>query len=779
MRFFAHSCLLYVLFLTSSLLHAQTRFLLSGLVTDSASGEPLVAVTIRVAGTSYGTITNSNGLYNLSLERGKQTVIVSSIGYHPETLQVNVVSAVTRNIKLQESPVIVPEMVISAEDPAIEIIRKAIANKRKWMDRLTSYSFEAFTRQTLRRDTAIASITESYSTGYMRGGDTLREVIKQKRQTQNIPLDDNSAAVRGIVNFNEDRISLFRISINNSSSGYTFVGPTAPDALEYYDYKLLGVSEMNGIEIYTIRMTPKSRIKPLFDGTIIIADETFAVMGVDVVPNETFAIPFIKEISLRYKQQFSLYDSLFWMPSDIRIAGFFGVSFIGISLPKIGIEQTSAIYDYKVNVPIPDSILKKPRLAVDSSAAVFDSLFWQQTDVLPLTQEEQTAYQSLDSTQTLEKQFEPKGPLASIGDDGTGLFLDYIDARFNRVEGFFFGGRYSYDSLPYNITARASAGYGFSDTTFKFNAGATVFTSTKRSLGFGTDVYHRLGNIPDEGYYGPIAISLMSLIDKNDYRDYYFAKGWRAFTLYKPTRTLSMELGYQSEKQTSMRNNTDYSLFGRGKVFRQNPLIQEGTMNSLALHFRWGREPVPLGLISTNAFELTIEHSSPSMTGGDFDFTGYRGMLEWNVVTFGGDLLFPPKLGFKLSAGTTSGSPPPQRYFALDSRASGYAPFGVLRGSNVKEFSGNRFVMLNIEHNFRSVPFLLLDMPFLYKNSIELIVHSSIAQTWVGTTSTSNGWYSEAGIGINRIFDILRMDITYRIAEPGSVWLSMSAANLF
>ena len=132
----------------------------------------------------------------------------------------------------------------------------------------------------------------------------------------------------------------------------------------------------------------------------------------------------------------------------------------------------------------------------------------------------------------------------------------------------------------------------------------------------------------------------------------------------------------------------------------------------------------------------------------------------------------------KVSAGTIAGKLPPQREFVLDSRASGYAPFGVLHGSNIKELHGNRYVMLNLEHNFRNVPFLWLNIPFLYRNSIELIAHGSFAQTWRGNISTSKGWYSEAGIGISRMLDIFRFDVTYRLKEPRNIFITLGVASL-
>ncbi|MBI5021518.1 MAG: carboxypeptidase-like regulatory domain-containing protein [Ignavibacteriales bacterium] len=758
---------------------SQDIYTIRGIVTDASNNDYLAAANIRLLGTSKGTITNVQGRYSLSIGAGTHTLVFSYLAYQPETLAINLTESVVKDIQLKPSPIQLPEFLVLAEDPAIEIIRKAIANKRSWMDKLKSYKFDAFSRQVIRRDTAIASITESYSTGYMLIGDTLREVVKQKRQTENIPGTENFAAVHRIINFNDDEIKLFNVGVNRKSTSFTFVGPTAPDALDYYDYKLMGTSVVNGFEIYKIRMIPKSRLRPLFDGIITIAEGTYAVMGVDVKPNETFTFPFVKDIDLRYKQQFGLFDSLFWMPIDNRISGGLSVSIVGITMPRFGIEATSSIYDYKINITIPDTVLKKPRLAVDSSSIKFDSTFWAQNEVLPLTADEQKAYKSLDSTQTLDKQFKPSGPLMALSDDGVGGILNYLDVRFNRVEGFFFGGRYEMDTVTNFLSLNGSGGYGFSDKRFKYEVGTTIFLSKDRKLKAGGSYYYKLDNVPDDGYFGSFAITLMSLIDKNDYRDYFLTKGWNAFIEYEPRRTLSGTISFLNEKQSSMINSVTRGLFSSQKSFRLNPPIAEGNFRSLQFDFRFGDSPAPLDLVPRDAIELRIEHSSSKLLKSDFNFTRYRVDVDFNLPTYAQSLLFPPSLKFRVSGGISNGTLPQQRLFVLDSRASGVAPFGVLRGSGIKEFRGDRFLKFNIEHNFRSTPFLAMDIPYFYRNGIEIILHGSFAQTWLANATTSNGWYSEMGIGVSKIFDILRADFTYRMKEPKQFYFTLSVANIF
>jgi len=647
------------------------------------------------------------------------------------------------------------------------------------MDKLHSYRFEAFTRQVLRRDSAIASISEAYTTGYMRSGDTLREVVRQKRQTENLPANENAAAVRRMVNFNEDRITLFSINVNQKASSYTFVGPTAPDALEHYDYRLLRTSSMNGVDVYTISVTPKTRLVPLFSGTIMIADGTFAVMGVDLKPNETLTIPFLRNIDLRYRQQFALHDALFWMPADIRIDGGFTVSIVGFSLPRVGIEQTSSIYDYALNAVIPDSVIARKPVTVDSSAAKFDASYWSSHEVLPLTPEEHAAYGSLDSTQTLDKQFEPKGPLSSLGGEGAGALFDFASMHFNRAEGFFLGAHGRTESLLPHTALYGELGVGFSDNLAKFRLGMTVYVPGTKALGLGAEVFRSLDHLPDGGYYGALVNSLTALIDKNDYRDYYYAHGYRAYVTARPSRRLLATASFLSEQDYSAFATTDYSLFNNSDPYRYLPPITDGALRLVRLELRLGPEEEALGLTSRNALEISVEHSSPSLASSEFDYTRYHGTLELSASTFASGLLFPPMLHAQISAGGSRGTLPPQRQFNIDSRSSGYAPFGVLRGSRVREFGGDAFVLVTLEHNFRSLPFLALNLPFLYRNSIELIVHAAAAQAWSGPVSTTGGWYGEAGIGVARIFDIVRTDLTWRFRDPQRFYFSVAVSTLF
>jgi hypothetical protein len=277
-------------------------------------------------------------------------------------------------------------------------------------------------------------------------------------------------------------------------------------------------------------------------------------------------------------------------------------------------------------------------------------------------------------------------------------------------------------------------------------------------------------------------IAVAAVGNKSDYRDYYYANGWRGTFQARPLGQLSLQIEYRNEDERIATSITDFSIFDRRKSFRQNPPIVEGMMRNVRALVSYGDEPVPFGLVTRNFVELELEHSSTGLLASSFDFTRVIFRGEARITTFASRLLFPPSLNIKLTAGTSSGTLPPQRMFSLESRYDALGPFGVLRAGEVKEFAGDRFVSLSMEHNFRSTPFLFLDIPYLYRNSIELILYGSVAQTWSSSAlpfgRTTNGWYSEAGFGISRILTLFRLDVSYRFMQPRGFFLTFGVAQL-
>jgi hypothetical protein len=761
--------LLLLLVLAPLTTHAQH---VQGVVRDAATGDPIAAATIQAIGTRLGTITNPSGVFSINLNAQSTRLLVRSLGYLPDTVSIAPDRTDVLEIRLTPSPIILPEVSATTEDPAIGIMRKAIDRKKQWIDRLATYRMDAFTRQILRIDTAIGSITESMSKGYWRAGDTLREVIVQKRQTENIKQQFNFASVGTILNFNEDRIRF---------AGYIFEGPTAEDAFDYYDFKLISTRGTRERPVYDIRMIPLRRTTPLFTGSVSIEGDSYALVGIDVSPNEAFGLPFVRNWNIRYRQQFSQVDSSYWMPVDIRIDARFVVKVPMVSFPPFGFSQTSVLSSYAVNVPLPDSLFHRRRLTVDTSSARFDSTAWQQAAVLPLTTEEMTAYRTLDSTKTLESQLKPGGIGGGLlsGDGGTSA-LNYADIAFNRVEGFHLGVRGRIDSLSRYAQLRGGFAYGFSSKKTTWNAGGTVFSDPGRTFGLGFDYEAEYHRTPGWNSYESLFNTLNALLAKADYYDYFRSEGWRTAATFVPSDIFRATLTYNHELHTDAPKTTDFSILYPSRAYRDNFPADPGRLRSVGAEVRIGRDDLPIDILTTNAAGFSVEHADPSVFGGDFSFTQVNAYGTIAVPTFTQRFLYSPQLRLRASGGFSAGTLPHQRYFAVETSVGSAAAFGAMRAMTGREFRGTSYAAFSLEHNFRSLPFLWLGIPFLYENNIELVLTSGAANAWGGTglPARPDGWYYEAGFGISRLFELLRMDFTWRLSSPGGFMWTVGFANL-
>jgi hypothetical protein len=168
-----------------------------------------------------------------------------------------------------------------------------------------------------------------------------------------------------------------------------------------------------------------------------------------------------------------------------------------------------------------------------------------------------------------------------------------------------------------------------------------------------------------------------------------------------------------------------------------------------------------------------IEHSDNALLKSDFTYTRYKLASHSKLVTMGSDLLFPQTLSVIASGGFSHGTLPYQRQFDIIAGLGGFGQIGAIRGVNSREFYGDWFYSMIVEHNFRRAPFLWLGISPLYRTNWEFILTGTIA-----STRNSSGIYSEAGFGINNIFDLLRVDLTYRLVAPRAIIISLSLADI-
>jgi len=161
-------------------------------------------------------------------------LVISYIGYQTRQIEINGSKNYKLDIELEPAILHLESITVTAdkEDPAITIMRKVIRNKKNWKKKLKSYKAKAYTRNLVENDSTIISILESVSDLYWDFNRGAREqFIAKKKSKQMGYLAEMNAGSKNMFNFYDDNIMLLN---------HKYVGPTHPDAFNYYDYKLIG-----------------------------------------------------------------------------------------------------------------------------------------------------------------------------------------------------------------------------------------------------------------------------------------------------------------------------------------------------------------------------------------------------------------------------------------------------------------------------------------------------------------------------------------------------------
>lgn len=115
MRKSIHFIFVVLLLCVSMSAFAQSKYTVSGILTDTRNGEALIGVTIYVKELSTGNISNAYGFYSLTLPKGNYTLIYSYIGYTSIEKQLLLERDVRMDVALTEESKLIQEIVIEGE----------------------------------------------------------------------------------------------------------------------------------------------------------------------------------------------------------------------------------------------------------------------------------------------------------------------------------------------------------------------------------------------------------------------------------------------------------------------------------------------------------------------------------------------------------------------------------------------------------------------------------------------------------------------------------------
>ncbi len=505
---------LFVLLSLSSLIPLFAQTSVSGVVKDSKTGETLPFVSIYFKGTTTGTQSDIPGKYFLSINKGVDSVVFSSMGYATLTLPVKSNQSNLLNVVMDEGGIEIEEVTVKEtrkrikDTTAIKVYREVVKHKQD--NRMSSYAFYSY-KDHVKMEFDLFNVSEGITEkkffkpfGFIfenldtteKGEVYLPFLIKEQiydqyyrsdpEASKRIVLADqfsgvNNSSVGALLDARFDQIDVYdNVIILNDKS---FIGPFASGALINYNYYLYDSFYVDSMFIYELIFTPKSPQNLAFYGYAHIDKETWGIKEIEMRIAEKANINFVNDFYL--KQAYELTDSAGWFlqGEEMHKAVNIGKNENSTSwLIKKNITRDSI----SVNVPIDPKIFKGDAIQFQPLARERDAEYWSEARIDSLSESEAGIYYMVDTVQSTKAYnkyywwfYLATSAYFKAGPVEFGRFYKFVS--WNDIEGvrLRFGGRTTTD-FSKKVMLDGYVAYGTKDESQKWKYNFGLQTHLKR-----------------------------------------------------------------------------------------------------------------------------------------------------------------------------------------------------------------------------------------------------------------------------------------------------------
>lgn len=765
--------ILLLIFLITFMNYSWSQhFSISGKIFDSATKKPIPGANIRIENSNRGTYSTRMGFFHLPKVFLNEKIIVSSIGYEKKMIEAMKNTKDTLVIFLSPIPFLLPSIEKVSDIEVDEIIRRAIRIKKDNLAKIKTLQARIYSKMfvelrgpmlerskhpqlTINNFFGIGTLKDSLEIEFVKNfiletfsnlfADYSKDFkiveITERRQTSNFPAKANLIAFTEFYNFFEEKLNILNT---------VFITPLAENALDYYQFKLLGKQLYGDYYVYDIQVEPKTQIFPTFVGTIKIMENTYNLLEIDLQPSELNGIPILD--SVFFEQKFNQLNDTIWQPTYFQFSAKLNLRILENLLDfSLTFRATSIVSDAIINQPLPDSIYDKSKrrnLTVSPQADSSIAEFWENNSLREVSKEEIEIYRRID---TISKKIDLPYIIPNALKSKNfyfGLNLFSISGHYNRVVGYSFSFEPFFKYKNYKLKFKPYYSFGQ-----KKSFGAISLEHINGNFASNLSVFSMIDYISIERECSPSLSSILAYLFHWDYYDYYLKDGINIFSEYK-TESFAISLGYEKSQHSSLLKTTDKSLFSNTK-WRNNPKIEEGSFQHLSFEIDIGSYFASKSFIGNFLVESENKTSFSTRTRLIF---GVNRTTNLPFVLFDCSMFLklpllytgytPISLYFRLDYGKSTKDLPLQFHFRLPVGLLFSAPFGKYGGTEY--YSGVLSLILS------DICWRWLGLPKFEKRGLELILSIAMGRTFNQSQksiyeTTGKIGYSEIGIGFSKI----------------------------
>jgi len=824
------SFILFLLLLNCICFDANAQFKLRGIVTDSLTGMALPFVSVQLKGTSTGTMTDNSGKFTLSVPFSAHQLSVSSIGYRVKLIGISTIRQGSLRIQLAPTSYGIAGVVVKPvkrkyrkkNNPAVEFVTKVIEYKglhnpmnkdyyRYEHDERIEIALNNFQKEENKKLLQRYGFLTNYiDTSKLSGKPILpvssKEMVedyyyqKSPRTEKRIVIAKKNAGIEQMLP--EEGIEQFLGEVFKDVDIYAndiplflrpFVSPLSEAATGFYKYYLMDTLMVAGERCADLAFVPFSSQSPGFTGHLYVTlDGSYFVQKV--------RLNFPKDINLNFIRDMSIGQEFSRAPDGTRLLmrDDMEVEFSILSITNgFYARRTNTYTGHSFEPPSNMDVFKeKSNKTIDHAATSRPDSFWE-------AQRVDTTYNNRKTVEHMLQQLR-SDPLYHVTEKVFAVLVTgYIETTVpnnkvtlgpiystissNTAEGVRLRvGGLTTASLNDHLFGKGYVAYGTYDRKVKYQAGLEYSFDKKQKLAYEYPVHsvsiaysydvNRLGQqystLPDN--------VLLSLKRQNDDKITYQRKIEFNYNreLYSQL-SYGLDIRYHSEDATRYLpfiNNTDgnsVNSYAMGEAqFRIRYAPGEKIYQTPTKRYSINRN-VPVFILSHIIASKGVLGSSYNYSRTEFSFRKRFWFSEFgnaNII---------------LRSGKVWSKDPFPLLIIPNANLSYIVQYDSYSMMNATEFINDQYVSWDLDYNLSG--FVLNRIPLIQDLKLREILSfrgvygslddkndpslsKGLFRFPAGTYKMGKDPYMEAGVGVENIFKVLRIDYVWRMTylhHPG------------